>query len=423
MKATILGAAAISAFLISMVTLAYGADSALNGQTVTLKGIRMNETHMREEADWDNRAGKGKKEFVFLIVHDGPPEIKAEVDRIWEKFHPGQNLDADAAVELEKQFKSRMLYYIDGPLAAGMAKKDNYGGGTPISVTGVVHVDADGEKWIAASSTGNYSGPTYPARVMAVDKPLVQLQAKPGLVIKLTDTLNDTLVYVSAGKFYMGCPLEQYPHWQEGPQHMVTFSKGFYLSDHPILNSEYAAVTGDTTRNPKNHPEGAAANMSCEMFDAYVKALQKLNPGKVFRAPSKSEWEYVARSGTSNLEFSDNPGGKVGEICNLDSVIKSTRPNGWGFYGICFSDGTERSCDTAFFSDHIYIPAVTDPRYPSRECKNNISVTHLHAHGGKADYPINELINDSSCVGTDLGATQRNGPGWKLIRQRILVEE
>ena len=251
----------------------------------------------------------------------------------------------------------------------------------------------------------------------------MKLPAKPGLVVKLSETLSDTLVYVPAGKFYMGCALEQYPHWQEGPQHMVTFAKGFYLSDHPILNSEYAAVTGDKMRNPKNHPEGAAANMSCEMFDAYVKALQKLNPGKVFRAPTKSEWEYVARSGTSNLEFRGNPGGKVGEICNLDSIVKSTRPNGWGFYGICFSDGTERSSDAAFFSDHVYIPAVTDPKYPSKECKNNIGVTHLHAHGGMADYPINELTNDSSCVGTDLGATQRNGPGWKLIRQRILVEE
>ena len=87
----------------------------------------------------------------------------------------------------------------------------------------------------------------------------------------------------------------------------------------------------DNTRNPKNHPEGAAANISCELFDAYIKALEKLNPGKVFRAPSKSEWEYVARSGTSNLEVRYNPGNKAGETCNLDSVSKSTKPNDWGF--------------------------------------------------------------------------------------------
>ena len=71
----------------------------------------------------------------------------------------------------------------------------------------------------------------------------------------------------------MGNALEQNPHWQEAPRHMVTFTKGFYLSDHPITNAEYAAVTGDTNCNPKNYPDDAAVNISCAMFDKYVKAL------------------------------------------------------------------------------------------------------------------------------------------------------
>ena len=86
--------------------------------------------------------------------------------------------------------------------------------------------------------------------------------------------------------------------------------------------------------------------MSCEMFDAYVKALGKLNPGKVIRAPSKAEWEYVARSGTSNLSFRYNPGNRYGETCDRTAVVKSKKPNGWGFYGICFSDGSEQRSHT-----------------------------------------------------------------------------
>ena len=204
---------------------------------------------------------------------------------------------------------------------------------------------------------------------------------------------------------------------------MVTLTKGYYLSDHPILNSEYAAVTGDATRNPKKYPDGAAVNISCEMFDAYVKALQKLNPGKVIRAPTKAELEYAARSGTSNLSFANSlVPSKYGDTCDRTMVIKSKKPNNWGFYGIVFEDGSERTSDVGFFSDHIYIPATTDPRFPSKECLANMVKDHIHANMGKGGrHPVQELMNDNSNVGADLGGAQRNN--YKIIRQRILVEE
>jgi hypothetical protein len=400
---------------------------SINDTTVTLMGNRMGPSHLREEAQWDNKSGKGKLQFVFLLASDGPPGIKAEWDQIWADYHPGSSIDGDGAKELEDQFKARLLYYIDGPMADGMLKADNYGGGTLMSITGTVQ-EKDGKKWITATATGAYKGPTYPERLMGPDKPLVQLPVKPGLVLKLTDALSDTLIYVPSGKIFMGSPLEQVPHWQEAPSHMVTLTKGFYLSDHPITNSEYAAVTGDATRNPKKNPDGAAVNISCEMFDAYVKALQKLNPGKVIRAPSRAEWEYVARSGTSNLSVCTNPrnrdfnfNNRYGETCDRTVAVKSKKPNHWGFYGIMFDDGSERTCDAGFYSDHVYIPAVTDPRYPSRQCPANLSKDHIHANSGKESYPVQELMNDNSNVGTDLGGAQRNN--FSIIRQRVLVEE
>jgi hypothetical protein len=86
-----------------------------------------------------------------------------------------------------------------------------------------------------------------------------------------------------------------------------------------------------------------------------------------------------------------------------------------------FSDGSERSCDAGFFSDHVFIPSVVDPRYPVAKCKANPASAHIHANGGKDDHPIQELLNDNNNVGKDLGGEQRNG--YLLIRQRILVEE
>jgi hypothetical protein len=99
--------------------------------------------------------------------------------------------------------------------------------------------------------------------------------------------------------------------------------------------------------------------------------------------------------------------------------VKSKKPNGWGFYGIMFSDGSERSCDAGFFGDHVFIPSAVDPRYPVKQ--SELSKHHILANGGDDGYPVNELLNDDSNVGRDLGGEQRNR--FLSIRQRILVEE
>ncbi len=402
------------------------------GKSVTLMGNRMSDVHLRDLAQWDpqndeKKNGRGGKvRFVFLLAFEGPPGIKEEVDQIWNDYHPGSSIDGDSAKELEDQFRARMMYYLDGPMVDEKFRKaNNYGKGILQSVTGTVR-EENGKKYLTVTATGPWKGPKYPDRVMAGPvQPLVKLPVKPGLTIKLADALTDTLIYVPAGKFYMGNPLEQYPHWQEAPQHMVVLTKGFYMSDHPILNSEYAAVTGDATRNPKGNPADAACNMSCEMFAAYVKALEKLNPGKVIRAPSRAEWEYVAQSGTSDLSLEDNVGSRCGETMDRTVPVKSRKPNGWGFYGIVGADGSERSCDAAFYTDLICgsVPALVDPRYPTTKCQTTPVADHVHANGGASGYNIQELLNDNSNVGTELGGAQRNGRGVKLIRQRIVVEE
>ena len=393
---------------------------SLIGQTVTLNGNRMSQAHVREEGDWDNSKQKCMKEFLFVLAFDGPPGIKAEVEQIWKDYYPGDSLDGDAARELENQFKTRLRFFLEGPLAGNPAKSESSGTGHLMAITGTVR-EQDGRKMLSVTQVDKYSGPTYPDRVMQADNPLVKLPVKPGLTIKLTDALSDTLIYVPAGKFYMGNPLEQVPHWREAPQHMVTLTKGIFVSDHPVLNSEYTAVTGDTTGNSKNYPADAACNISCAMFDKYVKALQKLNPGKVIRAPTKAEWEYFARSGTSNLYFEDNKTAKAGETMDLATPVKSKKPNAWGFYGLNINSNGERSSDDGFYSADAFIPDSTDPRYPCKKCLQDPACYHIHACGSGAHFPLNELLNDEGYVGTDAGGRQRNN--HKMQTERIVVEE
>ena len=398
------------------------AEGGGGGKEVTLKGIRYNQYHLRSFVpgiETYEDAAKLEK-FSCLLAFEGTPAVEAEVEKIWSEYHPGPSLDGDAARKLEEQFRKRVLYYLDGPLVdAKFIKADNYGMGGLISVTGTIH-EQDGKKYLTVASTGAYKGPTYPERIKGPAVPLVKLPVKPPLTIKLTDKLTDALIYVPAGKFYMGNPLEQYPHWQEAPQHMVTLTKGFYLSDHPITIAEYMAVTGDANCNPKAHDPGCAVNISCEMFQKYVKALQALNPGKVIRAPSRAEWEYAARCGASSLSWMmDRPDARYGEICDLGTVLKTKKPNAWGFYGMVFDSGSERSCDKGFV---LKCQDATDPRLPCKECDTNPAKDHIHANGGcSGHYTIQELLNDNSNVGVELGGDQRNR--YKHLRERILVEE
>jgi len=401
--------------------LAFKLFPTLVGTSVTIMGNRMNEVHLRDEAQWSGEAGK--VHFVFVITFDGPPAIKAEIDQIWNDYHPTSSLDGDQALELENQFRKRLMFYLDGPLVDDKVKKgENYGPGHMISVTGTVS-EKDGKKYINPTAFGTYNGPTYPAQVTGPIQPIVKLPVKPPLTIKLTDTLTDALIYVPAGKFFMGSPLEQAIHWQEAPSRMITLSKGFYMSDHPILNSEYAAVTGDNTANPKGNPPDAAVNISCAMFDKYIKALAKLNPGKVIRASTKAEWEYTARCGNSDLcPFSakEGVGSRYGEICTRLVPVKSKKPNAWGFYGMFFSDGSERSSDIGFYMDHKLMLPLTDPKYPVAKCAGDFP-EHIHACSGVAMYPVQELMSDNSNAGAEVGGSQRNN--FKHIRERIVVEE
>ena len=64
--------------------------SAFASQTVavevTIKGMVLNNVHTGE-----------KEKSVFVYALDGPPEIRAEVDRIMAEYYPAKGLDGDAA--------------------------------------------------------------------------------------------------------------------------------------------------------------------------------------------------------------------------------------------------------------------------------------------------------------------------------------
>ena len=104
--------------------------------------------------------------------------------------------------------------------------------------------EKDGKRWITVSK---YADTTfkYPAKMLAPDKPLV-MPDRPPLALKINDKLSLQCTWVPPGKFFMGEPYYQCPHWQEAPPHMVTLTKGIYMAEHPITQEMFKTLVGES---------------------------------------------------------------------------------------------------------------------------------------------------------------------------------
>jgi formylglycine-generating enzyme required for sulfatase activity/serine/threonine protein kinase len=121
-------------------------------------------------------------------------------------------------------------------------------------------------------------------------------QPRQGNIV--TNSIGMKLVWIPAGEFMMGSPSnEQGRHSDEGPQHKVTISKGFYMGIYEVTQAQWQAVMGS---NPSNF-KGNNLPVERVCWDDAVEFCEKLSrkEGKTYRLPTEAEWEYACRAGTA----------------------------------------------------------------------------------------------------------------------------
>jgi len=98
----------------------------------------------------------------------------------------------------------------------------------------------------------------------------------------------------------MGTPgIEEGRNPDEGPQHEVTISKGFYLGICEVTQRQWKAVTDS---NPSVFQQGnlpfdrPVESVSWEDCNQFINVLNKKGIGH-FRFPTEAEWEYACRAG------------------------------------------------------------------------------------------------------------------------------
>ena len=118
------------------------------------------------------------------------------------------------------------------------------------------------------------------------------------------------MVVVPAGSFMMGSPAsEQRRSVDEGPQHRVTIPSPFAVGVYEVTFAEWDACVADGGcggYRPDDEGWGRGSrpviNVNWEEAQSYVRWLSR-ETGETYRLLSESEWEYVARGGTTMSRY------------------------------------------------------------------------------------------------------------------------
>jgi formylglycine-generating enzyme required for sulfatase activity len=156
--------------------------------------------------------------------------------------------------------------------------------------------------------------------------------------------------WIEPGEFEMGSHQGEPERVDdEGPQHTVQFSAGFWLADSACTQALWMAVTGaDNPSHFKGDDACPVEQVNWDDVQAFMQRLHKeLGPSSDPALPTEAQWEYACRAGTitpfnlganvspSQINYDGNfpyNGADKGEYRERTVPVTSLPPNRWGLY-------------------------------------------------------------------------------------------
>ena len=193
--------------------------------------------------------------------------------------------------------------------------------------------------WDAGLDLGEVIGDRYQVKVIASD------EAPREIVVTLPGGATMAMMWIPAGTFTMGSPSSEPGRGSdEGPQHEVTITKGFYLGKVELTQGQWEAVMGTTPWSGRDYvqenPNNPAVYISWNDVQAFIVKLNETEGSEVYRFPTEAEWEYSCRAGTTTLWSFGDDESQLGEYAwysdNSGGVaaheVGTKLPNPWGLY-------------------------------------------------------------------------------------------
>ncbi|MFO0606118.1 MAG: formylglycine-generating enzyme family protein [Polyangiales bacterium] len=115
--------------------------------------------------------------------------------------------------------------------------------------------------------------------------------------------VTQRLRWVPPGQFVMGSPEVEVGRWDdEGPQHEVVLTQGYWLGETPVTQALWAVVMGS---NPSRFESAdrPVEMVSWDDCEAFVEELNARVVGLDVRLPTEAEWERACRGGTQTATW------------------------------------------------------------------------------------------------------------------------
>jgi uncharacterized protein (TIGR02996 family) len=194
----------------------------------------------------------------------------------------------------------------------------------------------------------------------------------PQQTVALGDGPDMTFVWIAPGTFLMGSlPDDLGRDPDEGPQHKVTLTQGFWLGTTPVTQAQWHAVMGSTPSDfrGKTRPVDCVSWFDCQELCRQLES----RANQRFRLPTEAEWEHACRAGTTTpyITGSDLEALKLAGWCSYNGNLGSARrtkpvgrflPNFWGLFDMHGNvwEWCADWCDEEYYE---HSPAV-DPQGP-----------------------------------------------------------
>jgi len=207
-------------------------------------------------------------------------------------------------------------------------------------------------------------------------------------MVKTVDGIEYAFRWCPAGEFLMGSPSSEPERYDEGPQHSVTLTRGFWMLETEVTQAMWKSVMGTSISQQRDKEstfrslsgEGSDYPMYFVSWEECRSFCEKLSEklGLTVSLPTEAQWEYACRAGTTSAySFGSSLNGQEAN-CNgnypygtstkgpyLEKTVpvKSYAPNAWGLYDM--HGNVMEWCQDWYDEDYYAASPTSDPTGPN----------------------------------------------------------